>query len=219
MSLTKGQILSPRGRFAALVLGFALAVVSAQAQLSTNMQEWMRRLDSSEFRGEGFGGGGRRGRGGAGGRWVDGGTAYTTVERGEIVRYDAATGERKVLMTAKDLTPAGEERAVSATEAGASADGSRLLFTANPEPTMIRKTAYDYWVLNKADHSWNKLGGKKDSRVLYAKLSPDGSRAAYVRDNNIYVETIDTGAVTRLTSTGSSNLINGILGLGERGGV
>jgi dipeptidyl-peptidase-4 len=40
-------------------------------------------------------------------------------------------------------------------------------------------------------------------------LSPDGSRAAYVRDDDLYVETIRSGAIKRLTSDGSANIING----------
>lgn len=187
----------------------ALLAVSAQAQLSTNVQDWMRRLDSPEFRDGGSTNGGRGGRGGGGRRWVDGGTGCTTTERGEIVRYDCATGNREVLMSEKDLTPPGLGHALSGGESGSTADGKHLLFATNPRPTMIRKTANDYWVLDTDGHSWHKLGGKTDSRVLYAKLSPDGSHAAYVRDNDIYVETVRNGAIVRVTSTGSSNIING----------
>ena len=47
-------------------------------------------------------------------RWLPDGRAYTTVEqveggRGrEIVRYDASSGARTVLVTAAELTPAGD---------------------------------------------------------------------------------------------------------------
>ena len=44
---------------------------------------------------------------------------------------------------------------------------------------------------------------------MYAKLSPDGTRAAYVRDNNLYVEDLQTGSVTALTRDGSPTIING----------
>ena len=47
-------------------------------------------------------------------RWLADGTAYTTVERGtgqaggtDIVRYDAATGARSILISNTQLTPAG----------------------------------------------------------------------------------------------------------------
>jgi dipeptidyl-peptidase-4 len=84
-----------------------------------------------------------------------------------------------------------------------------MLFATNPRTVMIRKTANDYWVLDKADSSWHKLGGKTNSGLLYAKLSPDGGRAAYVRGNNIYVEIVGSGAIKQLTRDGSENIING----------
>ena len=38
---------------------------------------------------------------------------------------------------------------------------------------------------------------------MFAKFSPDGARVAYVRENNIYVERLDDGRVTTLTSDGT----------------
>jgi dipeptidyl-peptidase-4 len=84
-----------------------------------------------------------------------------------------------------------------------------MLFATNPRTVMIRKTANDYWVLDKAAASWHKLGGKTNSGLLYAKLSPDGMHAAYVRECNIYVEDVRSGAVNQLTRDGSENIING----------
>ena len=74
---------------------------------------------------------------------------------------------------------------------------------------MIRKTAYDNWVLDKANNSWHKLGGKSTNGLLYARLSPDAMRAAYIRDNDIYVEEVHSGKITRLTRDGSPLIING----------
>jgi dipeptidyl-peptidase 4 len=197
----------------ALTLGATLGAIPAFAQLSQNMQDWMHRLDSGEFSGAAAGGrgAGRAGRGGAGGgRWVDGGKGYTASERGEVVRYDTATGAREVLFTAGQLTPPGFNSPGRPLQGGeASADGKRLLFSTNPRPTMIRKTAYDYWVLDKSDNSWHKLAAQAAGGVLYARLSPDGSHAAYVRDNNLYVEEVRTGAIRQLTADGSPSIING----------
>jgi dipeptidyl-peptidase-4 len=189
----------------------AFSIIPIEAQLSTNMQSMMRRINSGEFSGEFRGGrGSRGGRGGGGGQqhWVEGGRGYTTIERGDIVRYDTATGNREVLMPAKELTPPKMERALAPIESG-STNANRMLFATNPRNVMIRKTANDYWVLDKTDASWHKLGGKADSGLLYAKLSPDGTSAAYVRSNSIYVERISTGAIKQLTSDGSENIING----------
>src|ERR1035441_10294989 len=66
----------------ALLLTGLLGALPAHAQLSQNMQDWMRRINSGEFSaGGGRGGGGRGGRGGGGaGRWMDGGKAYVITE-------------------------------------------------------------------------------------------------------------------------------------------
>ncbi|HUD83061.1 MAG TPA: S9 family peptidase [Candidatus Saccharimonadales bacterium] len=186
-----------------------LCLLPAPAQLSTNMQAWMRRLSSSEFSGAPGGGG----RGAEARDWVDGGAGYTVVERdgAELARYDTATGERKILltMTPAQRTPPGLGGPLPFDERGPSADGKHILFSTKPRPTMIRKTAYEDWVLDKNDNSWRKLGGNSTNGLLYAKLSPDGTRAAYVRDNNIYVEDVHSGKITRLTRDGSPLIING----------
>jgi len=197
---------------AALTLLGLLTSFSIEAQLSSNMQSMMRRIDSGEFSGGGEtrGGGGRRGaRAGGERRWIDGGRGYSTIERGDLVRYDTATGNREVLMSAKELTPPKSERALAPVESG-STNANQMLFATNPRTVMIRKTANDYWVLDKAAASWHKLGGKTNSGLLYARLSPDGTRAAYVlRDCNIYVENLRSSAIKQLTRDGSENIING----------
>jgi dipeptidyl-peptidase-4 len=45
--------------------------------------------------------------------------------------------------------------------------------------------------------------------LMFAKFSPDGTRVAYVHENDIYVEAVATGAVTRLTQDGSPTSIRG----------
>ena len=45
--------------------------------------------------------------------------------------------------------------------------------------------------------------------MMFAKFSPDGTRVAYVSNNNIYVEDINTGKITRLTDDGSQTIVNG----------
>ena len=193
---------------AALTLIGLLCTTTAWAQLSPNMQDMLRRIHTTQE----FGGGGRAT--GASERWVDKGQGYTAIERKpdggpEIARYDTATGRRDVLMTTAQLTPPELGKPLQFTEFAASADGTRMLFPTNGRPTMIRKTAYDYWVLDRTNTSWRRLGGKTTTGVLYAKLSPDGTRAAYVRENNLYVEDIRTGAITPLTADGSPMIING----------
>ena len=202
----------------ALISGFVLGLflvspalaIPAESLLSQNMQDILRRINAGEFGGAG---GGRRG-GSGGGRWVDGGLGYVNIERNpkggsDIVRIETATGKREVLLSAEQLTPPALGKPLEFTEYAPSADGKRVLFGANGRLVMIRKTALDYWVLDRTDNSWHKLGGDATGGLLYAKLSPDGTRAAYVRENNIYVEDIKSGAVKQLTTDGSPLIING----------
>ena len=179
---------------------------SLEAQLSSNMQTMIRRINAGEFGGD-VRGSVRGARAGVQRRWDDGGNGYTTIERGDLVRYDSATGERVLLMTAKQLTPPGLERALQPDETFSRSNA--MLFATNPRTVMVRKTANDYWVFDKARAAWHKLGGKTNAGLLYAKLSPDGARAAYVRGNNLWVEKVRSGAIRRLTTDGSENIING----------
>ncbi len=45
--------------------------------------------------------------------------------------------------------------------------------------------------------------------MQFAKFSPDGKRVGYVRAHDLYVESADSSAITRLTNDGSVTIING----------
>ena len=140
-------------------------------------------------------------------RWLPDGTAYAIVERGEggaeIARYDAATGARTVQARTK----------LDVDDYAWSADGRRLLIFTNTRKVWRQHTRGDYWVLDvgraPADGTNGvpvpkKLGGAApDASLMFAKFSPDATRVAYVRQNNIYVERIDTGAIVQLTTDGT----------------
>ncbi len=205
-----------RPAFAAVaVLGYLFGSIPAYAELSQNMRDWIRRIDSGEFNG-----GGRGGRGGRGGgpQWLEGGKAYRSTEAGvQPVRIDTATGASTPLPAEPSYTPPQLNRPLSG--GTPSADGKKLLFATNSHTVMIRKTASDYWVLDKSDNSWHRLGSKSTAGLMFAKLSPDGTKAAYLADMspvngmepkwNLYVEEIKTGSVKQLTTDASGDIING----------
>jgi dipeptidyl-peptidase-4 len=149
-------------------------------------------------------------------RWRDGST-YTLLDRSQatpdaedIVQVDARTGERKVLVPAVHLRPAGTDRPLDLADYHWSEDGRRLLIFTNTRRVWRTNTRGDYWVLDLPTGRLARLGGDApEASLMFAKFSPDGSRAAYVRENDIYVEDLGTGAVTRITSDGSRTIING----------
>ncbi|MGC9197751.1 MAG: S9 family peptidase [Acidobacteriaceae bacterium] len=152
-------------------------------------------------------------------RWVDGGAAYTTVEPSsafpntdamDIVRYDTATGARKVLVSASQLVPQPGAKPLHMDDYAWSKANNRLLIYTNSQKVWRRKTRGDYWVLTLASGKLQKLGGDvPPATLMFAQFSPDGNSVAYVHDHNIYVQDLASGAIHPVTTDGSPTTING----------
>ncbi len=150
-------------------------------------------------------------------RWLDDGSAYTTVEPSaavkdarDIVRVDSATGKREVLVSASQLIPPNEKSPLDFENFFLPKDKSKVLLYTNTAQVWRRNTRGDYWVLDLRTKSLRKLGGDAPpSSLMFAKFSPDGSQVAYVRANNIYVENVATGTMTQITRDGSATIVNG----------
>ena len=150
-------------------------------------------------------------------RWLESGDAYTTLELAvgggtDIVRYDAATGARAVIVPAARLTPTGASDPLDIEDYAWSPDGKKLLVFTNSQRVWRENTRGDFWVLDLGTWRLRKLGGEaKPSTLMFAKFSPDGGRVAYVREHDLYVERLDatTPTITRLTRDGSPTRING----------
>lgn len=150
-------------------------------------------------------------------RWLNEGQSYTTLEPSakvegatDVVRYDTASAQRKVLVSAGQLTPAGSDKPLAIEDYAWSADMNRLLIFTNSKRVWRETTRGDYWVLDRKSGALRKLGdGDPPSSLMFAKFSPDGSKVAYVRFNNIYVEDVVSGLAARITSDGSEKIVNG----------
>ena len=145
--------------------------------------------------------------------WLDGGTRYTSIARGEernLVAYDTATGASEVLVQARALMPTGQSRPLGIAGYQWSPDKSHLLIFTNTRKVWRQNTRGDYWTLNRATGALKKLGGDApEASLMFAKFSPDGTRAAFVRAQNVYVEDLASGRITQLTSDGGGDIING----------
>ncbi|MGA7920504.1 MAG: S9 family peptidase [Candidatus Acidiferrales bacterium] len=180
----------------------------AQAQISPESDQLLHRMyASTDFKVKTFGPA----------LWLDEGTFYTTVEASavvkdsqDIVRYETASGKREVLVSASKLIPAGASNPLAIESYAWSKDKSRLLIYTNSARVWRRNTRGDYWVLNLQSGTLRKLGGgAAPSSLMFAKFSPDASKVAYVRANNIYIEDVASGVITQLTRDGSATTING----------
>src|SRR5207237_7933069 len=110
-----------------------------------------------------------------------------------IVRYDAASGEKTILVPAEKLVPTGASSPLVIEQFDLAADGQKVLLFTNSERVWRSNTRGDYWVVNLKTWDLRKLGGEavKPSTLMFAKFSPDGRSVGYVRENNIFVETLD----------------------------
>ena len=197
--------------FPVLALGVLLAWTHAlplQAQQNTKLDDTLRRIFvSKEFADKHFGPA----------RWLEGGEAYVTVEpsasvkdASDIVRYETATGKREVLVSASQLIPTGAKSPLKIEDYAWTDDTSRLLIFSNSTRVWRAATEGDFWVLDRQTGALKKLGGTAPpSSLQFAKLSPDGSRAAYVHGHNVYSEDLKTGKIFLLTRDGSDTIING----------
>ena len=110
-------------------------------------------------------------------RWLEGGDAYTTLEPAgdsdggmDIVRYDAATAERTILVAARRLVPTGGVTPLEIEDYHWSPDGSKLLVFTNSERVWRDNTRGDYWVLDLGSGSLRQLGGDApESTLMFAK--------------------------------------------------
>jgi dipeptidyl-peptidase 4 len=150
-------------------------------------------------------------------RWIDQGTGYTTLESSktaaggrDIIRYDTATAERKVLVAAEKLIPAGASAPLQIQNYIWSPNAKMLLVYTNSKKVWRLNTRGDYWALDLTSGKLSKLGGEaQPSTLMFAKFSPDSTRVGYVRENNIYVENLADNRITQLTKDGSRTIING----------
>jgi dipeptidyl-peptidase-4 len=148
-------------------------------------------------------------------RWTSDGENYTRLERADsggqnLVRVNAATGVSTVLVAAARFTPAGATRPLRIENYAWSPDGNWLLIFTNSARVWRANTRGDFWVLPIGEGSIRQLGGDAPvSTLMFAKFSPDSRKVAYVRQNNLYVEDLVSGAITQLTSDGSRTTING----------
>jgi dipeptidyl-peptidase-4 len=142
-------------------------------------------------------------------RWAPEGNAYYRVEGGEINRYSLPANTKTTFVSRAELTPAGAQ-ALRVRNYAFSKDQSKLLIFTNTQRVWRLDTRGDYWVLDLKTKALTQIGKSRPaSSLMFAKLSPDGTKAAYVSEQNVYVEELSSGQVKAITTDGNRKLING----------
>ncbi len=143
-------------------------------------------------------------------KWTKDGNSYYRIESGELVQYTLPANTKTVLVSKGMLTPAGADKPLGLRSYGFSADGSKMLVYTNTKRVWRYDSRGDYWLLDLTGKSLKKLGASlPESSLMFAKFSPDGTKAAYVSGYNLYVEDLASGTITPLTTGGNRKNIYG----------
>ncbi|MFY9344814.1 MAG: DPP IV N-terminal domain-containing protein [Planctomycetota bacterium] len=190
---------------AALFLSLPLLLAPVPAQVDPAQLD-ARRITSGEFAAERFGPV----------RWLDG-AHYATLEPAagggvpELVRYEAVSGVREVLVPAARLDAGSLGGRIEIEDYAFSPDKTQLLVFTRSERVWRQNTRGEYFVVPLDGKGGPmRLGGRlPTSALMFAKWSPDGTRVAYTAQNDLWVEEVATHKQTRLTADGSPTTING----------
>ncbi|GAB3933662.1 S9 family peptidase [Larkinella terrae] len=143
-------------------------------------------------------------------RWTSDGKAYLSVNREAIVQTAVISGQEKTLVSKEQLTPAGATKPLTVAGFAFSSDSATVLIFTNTARVWRYNTRGDYYLLNRKTGQLRQVGkGQPGQSLLYAKISPDGTKVAYVSKNNLFVEDIATEKTTPLTTDGTRKRING----------
>jgi len=139
--------------------------------------------------------------------WLLNGSGYTTLERSdqaagevqavplrELVRYDAASGERTVLASASDLTPSGASDPLAIQGYTEAPDGSWWLLDAG---------SAGYWRFEPVSRRLSRVTAGRG-----ASISPDGGRILYGDRGDLYIYEVGSERVIRLTRDGDPGSVS-----------
>jgi dipeptidyl-peptidase-4 len=117
-------------------------------------------------------------------------------------------GKRERRLQGSRLVAEGQNAPVDVEDIEWSADGRRALIYTNSQQVWRARTKGTYYVWDEQAGRLTPLS-RGEGWQQFAKLSPDGSRVGFVRNNDLFVVELATGRETQLTKDGSDTVING----------
>ncbi|MGB0523779.1 MAG: S9 family peptidase, partial [Flammeovirgaceae bacterium] len=137
-------------------------------------------------------------------KWMNDGQFYSSREGNDVVKIDLTTGKVvEHLVKGEDLQPAIQWDSYSFSN-----DEKKMLFRTEMESIYRRSFKATYYIYELESKKLVMLseGGKQS----YATFSPDGSKVAFVRNNNLFYVDLSNMRETQVTRDGKFNfIING----------
>jgi dipeptidyl-peptidase 4 len=136
--------------------------------------------------------------------WMNDGKFYSSLSENKILKYDVSTGQpAEVIVDGNTLTPSIQIQSYSFSQ-----DEKKLLLTTARESIYRRSFKADYYIYDLLTKTLTPLS--KNGKQQYATFSPDASRIAFTRSNNLYYVNLQDMSEVQVTNDGKFNrIING----------
>ncbi len=136
--------------------------------------------------------------------WMKDGKFYSTLENNKVVKYNITTGQPvETLVDGSTLKPKIEIQDYSF-----SGDEKKLLLTTDFQSIYRRSFTANYFIYDLTGKSVKPLSA--NGKQSYAAFSADGSKVAFVRENNLFYVTLNDMKEVQVTDDGKFNhIING----------
>ena len=163
---------------------------------------WM----SGKFRGKRF----------RAGSWADNGPVITFIERNpesganDLISYNLEKEQREVILDGTRLHADDVDRLINTESYVYSKDRKKILIYTESARVWRLNTKGYYYIYDIKKESLTPLSQREAGYQMFAKLSPDGKMAAFIRNRNLFLVDLKTQQEKQLTFDGSEGkIING----------
>jgi dipeptidyl-peptidase 4 len=136
------------------------------------------------------------------------GRTFLVRSGGLLVRRDIASGDSlDVFFDKKNLPDGGATTEFSSFQL--SKDESKMLLAMDEKPIYRHSSEANFFIFDRNKNTLEPLDN--DGLQQVATFSPDGSKIAWMRANNLYIKDLYTQKITQVTTDGEKNkVINGV---------
>ena len=139
------------------------------------------------------------------------GLHYSNVQKNsngsDIIVYEFATGKATDTLFSASGNSINEKQ-LEFSDYALCSDESKILLSTEEELIYRHSTRANYLIYDRKSKKLTPLS--PNGKQMYASFSPDASKVAFVRDNNIFIHNISTGKESAITTDGKKNeIING----------
>ncbi len=142
-------------------------------------------------------------------RPLNDGEHFCMLKKDSLNIYSYKTGDYSgTIVTSQQLIPDGDTMPIPMYSYQLSRDEKKILFATKTESIYRRSSISEYYVFDTETDKLLRLSENGKQRL--ATFSPDGTKVAFVRGNNLYVRELKSESERQITKDGlRNNIING----------